>query len=125
MVITGAVLIVLGIIFGAFGAHALKQVLNTEELQSFETGVRYQMYHGLAFLIVGLNVRFFQFPIKWFYNLILIGILLFSGSIYGLSLDRLIDLKFQFLGPITPIGGLCLIVGWLIFIIQLTQTKQK
>lgn len=123
VVITGAVFIVVAIILGAFGAHALKEVLLPDELTSFETGVRYQVYHGLALLIIGLNSNAFGFSLKWVYNLILAGVILFSGSIYGLSLDTLIGMKFSFLGPITPIGGLLMIIGWSVLIIQITKSK--
>lgn len=121
IVITGAVLIVIAIVLGAFGAHALKDVLLPNELVSFETGVRYQMYHGLALLVIGLNVNAFGFSLKWVFNLILIGVILFSGSIYGLSLDELLGMKFSFLGPITPLGGMLMIIGWIILILQLLK----
>lgn len=124
IVVTGAILILISIVLGAFGAHALKEVLLPAELASFETGVRYQVYHGLALLAIGLNANAIGFSLKWVFNLILVGVILFSGSIYGLSLDELMQLKFSFLGPITPLGGLLMIIGWIILIVQLIRSKK-
>ncbi len=121
--IIAGILIFLSIILGAFGAHALKEVLSPERLVSFETGVRYQMYHGLALLIVGFSWDKVKFSMKWMVNLILAGVILFSGSIYGLAMQEVLNVKLSFLGPITPFGGLLMIAGWFIFIIQLIRTK--
>jgi len=123
-VVAGAVLIVIAIILGAFGAHALKERLDANQLTSFETGVRYQMYLGFSLVILGLNVSKFQFGFKWVSGLLLTGIILFSGSIYGLSLQSLFGVKMSFLGPITPLGGLLMIIGWFIFIVQLIRQKK-
>ena len=122
-VITGAILIVVAIILGAFGAHALKKVLDFDQLNSFETGVRYQIYHGLALLVLGLNNSKFKFDLKWVSGLLLFGVILFSGSIYGLTLQPIFEVKLSFLGPITPIGGMLMIIGWFIFIVQLIRQK--
>jgi len=125
IVITGAILIVIAIILGAFGAHALKKHLDINQLNSFETGVRYQMYHGFAFLILGLNTSKFTFDLKWVSSFLLLGIILFSGSIYGLSLQPILAMKLSFLGPVTPLGGMLLIIGWFIFIFQLMGQKSN
>ena len=85
------------VIFGAFGAHLLKKKLTSDQLQSFETGVKYQMYHGLAFLIVGLLADRFSFAVKSFFTVGLIGIVLFSGSIYLLAIQDLLGIKMSFL----------------------------
>lgn len=122
-VLFGSILMILGIILGAFGAHALKEVLNTEQLTSFETGVRYQMYHGLALLVLGLNADKLKFNLKLIVVLMLIGLLLFSGSIYMLALQSVLEINLRFLGPITPIGGLLLIISWAIFIVKMLTTK--
>ena len=124
MVVTGALFIVIAIILGAFGAHALKAVLSSEEITSFETGVRYQMYHGLALLAIGLNRNLIAQSYRWFCRLIVAGVVLFSGSIYLLSLDSLMGVELKFLGPITPLGGLSLIIGWILFIVQLIKLKK-
>lgn len=124
IVVTGAILILISIVLGAFGAHALKEVLLPAELASFETGVRYQMYHGLALLVIGLNSNVIGFSLKSVYIMILGGVILFSVSIYGLSLDTLVGMEFKFLGPITPLGGLLLIIGWSVLIVQLIKSKK-
>ena len=100
------------VIFGAFGAHLLKKRLTSEQLQSFETGVKYQMYHAIVLLILGfqLNTKI-TLDNAVVYSLI-IGIILFSFSIYGLVLSSAKNKKLRFLGPITPLGGLFLILGW-------------
>ncbi len=109
---------VLAVIFGAFGAHILKKKLTSEQLTSFETGVKYQMYHAIILLILG-----FQFNTKfstsiWCFSF---GILLFSFSIYGLVLSDAFGKKLRVLGPITPIGGLLLAAGWLsVLVSQIT-----
>ncbi len=125
VVITGILLIVTAIILGAFGAHALKAVLGAEQLNSFETGVRYQMYNGLALLVLGLNAVKFSFSIRWATGLMLAGVLLFSGSIYGLSLQPVLGVKLSFLGPVTPIGGLLMIVSWVLLLLKLVLNKSE
>ncbi|MGB7250139.1 MAG: DUF423 domain-containing protein [Phormidesmis sp.] len=95
---------------GAFGAHALKGTLSETALNSFETGVRYQMYHALALLVVALLAK--QSPdtslLAAAGGCFLAGILLFSGSLYGLSLAGI-----KALGPVTPLGGVAFIAGWI------------
>lgn len=118
--ITGVVLILITIILGAFGAHALKELLNVKELSSFETGARYSMYHGLAFLILGLSAE--RLPkIVWVYRFLLAGIILFSGSLFLLATQSLLGLEMKFLGPVTPIGGIFLLTGWSILLISLAR----
>lgn len=93
---------------GAFGAHSLKAVLAPDMLTVFETAVRYQMYHALALLMVGfLADRRFQKPARYAGWAFVAGILLFSGSLYVLSLTGL-----RWLGAVTPLGGLCFLIGW-------------
>jgi uncharacterized membrane protein YgdD (TMEM256/DUF423 family) len=105
----GAALGFFGVAFGAFGAHALKARLSPEMLGVFETGVRYQMYHAFAVLIVAAaighigNARLLSMA-GWFF---FAGILLFSGSLYVLALTSV-----GILGAITPIGGLLFLIGW-------------
>ena len=120
-IFVGALLCVIGIVLGAFGAHALKSLISVERLQSFETGVRYQMYTGFALLILGINTDRFQFSLKWIVRLLLIGIILFSGSIYGLALQEVFSVSLKFLGPITPLGGLLQIIGWLLLLYKLVK----
>ena len=117
-IIWGSSLAVLGVVLGAFAAHILDKQLSEDELMSFQTGVRYQIYHALAILILAVlplkNVRICTKLFAW-------GTLLFSGSIYLLTLDRIIGVNFSGLGWITPIGGLVLIAGWL----QLIRTAYR
>jgi uncharacterized membrane protein YgdD (TMEM256/DUF423 family) len=97
------------VIFGAFGAHALKNVLSESSLKSFQTGVQYQMYHAFALLGTGIFQQFVDnLALKWSGYLFTIGILCFSGSLYIMTLFSL-----RWLGPITPIGGIFFIMGWL------------
>ncbi len=103
-----------GVILGAFGAHALKNQLTPDRLASFETGVRYQMYHALALIVVALLFQYLDERllriVGWLFA---IGVLLFSCSIYLLACRDMIGLTtYKWLGPITPIGGTLLIVGW-------------
>ncbi len=119
-VITGIILLFTGIILGAFGAHGLKKVLIDfpEKIASFETGVRYQMYSGFTFLVIGLNSDKFTFSLKTPFLLWVIGTIFFSFSIYFLALQPVLGVSLKFLGPITPIGGLLLILGWVILLIK-------
>ena len=102
----------LAVILGAFGAHALKKILSEEQLKSFETGVKYQMYHALVLLLIGFNFELKTTSEKYMVYSFIIGIVLFSFSIYGLVISSAKNKKMRFLGPITPLGGLFLIGGW-------------
>ncbi|MGV8945780.1 MAG: DUF423 domain-containing protein [Lutibacter sp.] len=104
----------LAVILGAFGAHALKKILSEEQLKSFETGVKYQMYHAIVLLIVAFNFKLETASEKYMVYSFMTGILLFSFSIYGLVISSAKNKKLQFLGPITPLGGLFLIIGWIL-----------
>jgi len=116
--ISGAILGILSIILGAFGAHALKKVLTEERLNSFEVGVRYQMYAAITLLIIGFHLNFENSIENWSYYGIFWGCILFSGSIYFLSLKDFLKVNLRFLGPITPLGGLLMIVGWIMLLIS-------
>ena len=111
-IIIGGIFGFSAILLGAFGAHLLKKKLNLQQLQSFETGVKYQMYHAIVLLILG-----FQLPVTSTINnyivyAFIIGTVLFSFSIYALVLLSANKKKLKFLGPITPLGGLFLALGW-------------
>lgn len=112
----GALFAALAVILGAFGAHALKAILEPEQLQTFETGVKYEFYHSFALLATG--IIYASFPtkmVKWAATCFIIGIILFSGSIYALvMLKAQGQVGLGGLGILTPIGGLFLIVGWLL-----------
>ena len=116
IVLTGVSFIIIGIVLGAFGAHSLKKVLNADRLLSFEVGVRYQLFHGLALVVLGALSDRLLVGSKWPTRFIILGVLLFSCSIYLLSLQDLLGVSVQFLGPLTPIGGSFMIVGWILLI---------
>lgn len=107
--IMGAVAIMLG----AFGAHGLKKMLTLDQLNTFEVGVRYQIYHALFLLFVANNSLLSLKQKGIVMYLVVIGVILFSGSIYLLSTASLTALKTKFIGPLTPVGGLLLIASWL------------
>ena len=109
---------VVSVILGAFGAHLLKDLLSETELSSFKTGIRYQMFHGLAILILSLNSNKFTSKLKTSLLLMSIGTVLFSFSIYFLSIDDLLSFSMKFLGPITPIGGTILITSWIYLLLN-------
>ncbi|WP_040278418.1 DUF423 domain-containing protein [Psychroserpens damuponensis] len=115
IIATGALFGLLSVVFGAFGAHALKKILSTDQLHSFEVGVKYQMYHAIVLLVIGYNPNHISSATYWCFTL---GIILFSFSIYGLILSDAKGKKLRFLGPITPIGGLLLVTGWLLLLIN-------
>ena len=102
------------IILGAFAAHALKKVIEPDKLAIFQTGVQYQFYHALALLGVAvLKLHFNDVNLNRATKLFTIGIFLFSGSLYLISLkDFLAFLPLGILGPVTPAGGVCFIIGW-------------
>jgi uncharacterized membrane protein YgdD (TMEM256/DUF423 family) len=120
---TGAILGMTAIILGAFGAHALKKLLSIEELSTFETGVRYQMYHALFLIFIGMINELSQKAKKIIYNLVVFGVLLFSGSIYVLATNSLTSFDFKVIGFVTPIGGLLLILAWGTLFLNLVKKK--
>ena len=111
-IIFGAFFGFTAVVFGAFGAHLLKKKLTTEQLQSFETGVKYQMYHAIVLLLLGFNLETNNSTNSFMINAFILGTFLFSFSIYGLVISSANNKKLKFLGPITPLGGLILVLGW-------------
>jgi uncharacterized membrane protein YgdD (TMEM256/DUF423 family) len=109
----------LTVVFGALGAHALSEVLTPEQLKSFETGVRFQMYHTLCIVaITSLNLKYRTRFFTWAAYCFVAGIILFSFSIYLLSLkDYLSSPGLRYLGPITPVGGIIFMLGWVFLIL--------
>jgi uncharacterized membrane protein YgdD (TMEM256/DUF423 family) len=104
-------LLALATVFGAFGAHALKAQLSPDRLQVYETAVRYHFFHALGLLGIGLALRFIDVPsMRWAAVLVIVGIVLFSGSLYALTFG--IPRSF---GAVTPLGGVALIAGWICF----------
>ena len=116
--LSGSIFGALAIVFGAFGAHAFKNILDEEQLKSFETGVKYQMYHAIVLLVVGFNMDTTANNYSFMIWSFIIGILLFSFSIYFLVISSAKGKKLRFLGPVTPLGGLLLIIGWVLLAIN-------
>jgi uncharacterized membrane protein YgdD (TMEM256/DUF423 family) len=112
IITTAAFLGLSGIILGAFGAHALKKVLGVLELNTFETGVKYQMYNALFLLFVGTSNYVSNNAKKVIFYTTISGVFLFSVSLYFLAINRLLPFDFKPFGFITPIGGLLLLSGW-------------
>jgi len=125
--LAGVVLAFLSVLLGAFAAHGLKEIASAETLQSFTTGVRYQMYHALALLFVS-TMNNSNKAIKRAYYFFLIGVILFSGSIYALTVASVMDTSIGPFALLTPLGGLCLLIGWgllLIALLKMSQSKSK
>lgn len=114
----GAVMTMLSVAIGAFGAHMLKEKIGADAIAVYETGVQYHMIHALALLIVGLTAGQLEVSskLKWAARLLFIGIIVFSGSLYVLSITGI-----KVLGAITPIGGVAFIAGWLLFALDVWQ----
>ena len=121
---TAAFLGMIAIILGAFGAHALKKILTPEQLISFETGVRYQMYQAFFLFFLATQNDILEKTKKTIYRLNVFGILYFSGSIYLLSTTGITGINFKPIGFLTPIGGLLLILAWGMFGYSILKTRK-
>lgn len=112
----------IGIMLGALGAHALKAKLDVNSLSSFETGVKYQIYHALFLLaLAAIDGDKNHLFLKKIALLTIVGVVLFSGSIYLLTTQSISGINFKFLGSVTPIGGICLITSWILLGIQFNK----
>ncbi|MBA6315346.1 DUF423 domain-containing protein [Cellulophaga sp. HaHa_2_95] len=111
---TGILFGTLAVVLGAFGAHGLKEVLSVEALASYTTGVTYQMYHALVLLILSGVTKIQEKNKKLIYGVFTAGVLLFSFSIYLLATNSLTSFDFKAIAFVTPVGGLLLIVGWIL-----------
>ena len=118
--ILGSSTAAIAVVLGAFGAHALKEKLAPEQLQVFETGVRYQVYHSFALILVALiAAKYPSLTLNYSGYLFLSGIIFFSGSLYLLSMKSLLGIEhWKFMGLITPLGGLCFVAGWILVAIS-------
>lgn len=121
--IIGAVYGLVSVILGAFGAHALKKVLSIDKLASFETGVKYQMYSALFLLIVGYILKFESPSEKWISILMIAGTFIFSVSIYLLAFSEVTAIPSKVIGPVTPLGGLMMIISWAMLIFYFAKNK--
>ncbi len=125
ILVTASILGLLAVVFGAFGAHALKELITVNAQQTFETGVRYQMYHAILLLFIGSTSHIKQKTKKMLLGVIVLGIVLFSGSIYGLATNLLTTFDFRTIGFVTPVGGLLLISAWGLLIANFLKIKPK
>ena len=125
IILTAALLGIISIVFGAFGAHSLKKMIDVNALATFETGVRYQMYHALFLLFLATNNMIQEKTKKVIHILVIFGVLFFSGSIYLLATNALTDFDFKVIGFITPIGGLLLIIAWTLLFIDFLKNKSQ
>lgn len=112
------------IILGAFAAHALKKQLSVDQLGSFETGVKYQMYHALFLLFLGMNTFLNEKVKKAVFQLVIFGVFFFSGSIYLLTTKAITGVDFKFIGIVTPIGGVLLIMAWSVLFWNVWRSKR-
>lgn len=120
--LAGSCFALLSVVLGAFASHFLKPYLDLRELDAFDTGIRYMMYHGLCMLILGG----FEFPKNTLiFNLFFWGIVLFSFSIFLMSLQNIFSMNLSFLGPVTPLGGTLLISAWIILILRIVKNKSR
>lgn len=117
--IIGTVFCLLSVILGAFASHYLKNKMTQTEIQSFEIGVKYLIYHGLSLLII--SQLYLDITI-WISVLITVGTILFSFSIFFLSTQTLFNKNLKILGPITPLGGLLIIIGWFLLLLEFLAT---
>jgi uncharacterized membrane protein YgdD (TMEM256/DUF423 family) len=125
LLVIGSILGASAVILGAFGAHALKTILTESQLESYQTGVHYQIIHAIVIIIIGIlyhltkNRNFITAA-----NLMFAGAMFFSFSIYLLSLRDFLGMpQLSFLGPVTPIGGILMIIGWIIILINAVKLK--
>ena len=119
--ITGAVCMALAVVLGAFGAHALKNRLPADLLAVYHTGVEYHFYHALGLLLIGVMAGFFPQAsgVQWAGALLLAGIVVFSGSLYALSLSGV-----RILGAVTPLGGVAFIAGWVTLAVSVWRAAE-
>ena len=107
------------VILGAFGAHALKEIIDEKHLITFETGVRYQFYHALGLMLASMLYKEYSNKFTlWACRFFVIGVCLFSGSLYALAL---LNGSYSFIGAITPLGGLSFIIGWLLLLKSMSK----
>lgn len=125
ILITGAIFGILGISLGAFAAHGLEKLVSEDAVSSFETGVRYQIYHAFFLLILGATTIIEEHKKRSVYLLILVGIIFFSGSIYGLATNELSAFNFKAIALVTPIGGLLLIIAWALLLFAIIKDKRN
>ncbi len=123
IIFIAAILGIIGIVLGAFGAHKLKELLNPVALNSFETGVRYQIYQAFFLFFIGTTALLTDRVKIIIFYLTITGVLLFSGSIYLLSTRELTNIDFKLIGILTPIGGLLMILAWTFLMLNILKKR--
>lgn len=123
IIITASVFGIAAVILGAFGAHGLRGRISESDLENWKTGVSYHFYHTLALLFLSTVARYRDAFINTAYYAFTLGIILFSGSLYLLATRPVTGLQGSFLGPLTPIGGLMFIIGWLFLLLAAIKNK--
>jgi len=123
--IAGSIFGLISIVLGAFASHGLENMITKEAIETFQVGVRYQMYHALLLLFVGSTIKIKEKSKQWIFLLTIAGVVLFSGSIYGLATNDLTGFDFKTIGFVTPIGGLLLIVSWAIMLLDFLKLKDE
>jgi uncharacterized membrane protein YgdD (TMEM256/DUF423 family) len=126
-ILIGAIFAGLAVIIGAFGAHALKDLMSENNITTFETGNRYHFYHSLALIMTAfVAFKVDSTLLKYACISFIVGIVFFSGSLYLLALRDGWELhSWTWLGPITPIGGLFFIIGWILMIVGILKSKER
>ncbi|WP_421801909.1 DUF423 domain-containing protein [Flagellimonas sp.] len=125
ILLVGTAMGMLAIVLGAFAAHGLEKLVDAQAIDTFETGVKYQMYHALFLLFLGIWDGLPSKPKKIVFTLVLLGVVLFSFSIYLLALNSLTSFDFKIIGFLTPIGGVLMILGWAVLAYKILKTKKK
>ncbi|MET6989233.1 DUF423 domain-containing protein [Sediminicola arcticus] len=123
ILVVGVILGLTAVILGAFGAHGLEKLVSKENVETFSTGVTYQMYHALLLLFLGSTNFITSSSKKAIFYLIIGGVLLFSGSIYSLATNELTAFDFKKIAFLTPIGGSLLIFGWILLGIRIFRQR--
>jgi len=121
--ILGSIFGLLAVMLGAFAAHGLEKIVDSSAIESFQTGVRYQMYQALLLLLVGSMRKISTKTKKIVLLSTFFGVIFFSGSIYGLATDELSALNFKTIAFVTPIGGILMIISWLALLINFVKLK--
>ncbi|WP_432714708.1 DUF423 domain-containing protein [Pedobacter sp.] len=124
IILTASFFGALAVVLGAFGAHSLKSAVGTDALAIWAKGVEYQFYHVFALLFLSTFARFRNKLVDWSYYFFTAGIIFFSGSLYLLATRELLNINFvNYIGPITPIGGLFFIAGWILLFFAALRHK--
>ncbi|MBW8201544.1 DUF423 domain-containing protein [Flagellimonas abyssi] len=123
ILLTGTIMGMVAIVLGAFGAHGLEKLVDKDAVDTFETGVRYQMYHALFLLFLALYNGIAEKTKKMVFVSVLLGVIPFSCSIYLLALNKVTTFDFKVIGFLTPIGGVFMILGWMLLGYRIIKSR--